>query len=157
MSASNQRYEIQKRMQRFVKILEETTANKETTDWRNSKHASKKTFGREKHGDINIDVENQKMSGRLCDILTQDRKSRTSEYVPGWRIGTGGIVIDCYTTKYNDPVKFGFVQKMRKERIKQFKKRDERNSYLRNKINSVKSNYAVADLKEEYEANRRRF
>lgn len=156
MSASNQRFEIQMRMQRYVKILEETKANKETTDWRNSKHASKKTFGREKHVDTNIDAENQRLSSRLCGILTEDRKSKTSEFVPGWRIGTGGIVIDCYTTNRNDPVKFGFVQKMRKERVKQFKKRDERNAYLRNKINSVKSNYAVADLKEEYEENRRR-
>jgi hypothetical protein len=156
MSAANQRYEVQARMQRFVKILESTTANKETTGWRTKGYIPRRTFNREKHSDAEIVAENKRLSSRLCGILTDDRKTKTIEYVPGWRIGTGGIVIDCYTTQRNGPEKFGFVEKLRKEREKQFKKRDETNKFLKDQIKKTKSKYAVADLEEDYQDNRRR-
>lgn len=153
-NTSTQKYEIQQRMQRFVKVLTQTKGNRETRTWRNPTPTRKRTHHREVWRERVIDSENDRMCERLHSIMHEDRKKTTSEFTTGWRIGKGGTVIDCYKTSHNAPELFNFDEKKSRLREKQNQRLQDRNAFLKSFVDNARSHYRVEVLAKDFDKNR---
>ena len=92
-------------------VFGETLPTRETSRWREdldlqfSKRDTKKD-DKQKVKILKIETENERIAERIYDIMKDSREATSREYLPGWRIGKGGTVIDCYRSTRNDSEKF---------------------------------------------------
>ena len=157
---SNQIYEAQHHIARHLKVLDEAAATKETSRWReeliNSTPIDDTKKLRKLHlKNLSLEHENEKLSERLHGILTECRKDATIEYQPGWRIGKGGTVIDCYASSKNDAERFASMHGRGVEEERQEKKRQAVNIKLYESIQRARSTYAVEDIRKDWEHHKR--
>ena len=142
-----------------MKVLRESSATRETSRWRDDlgkehlRDDGKKL--RKLHlKNLSLEHENEKLAERLHDILTEARKDATIEYIPGWRIGKGGTVIDCYASSKNDAEKFSSMHGRAVDEARQEKKKQAVNQKLYESIQRAKSAYAVDEVLKDYRHNR---
>ena len=154
---SNQRYEAEHHIARHLKVLDEAAATKEVSRWREGgfHHDDTKKLRKLHLKNLSLEHENEKLSERLHGILTECRKDATIEYQPGWRIGKGGTVIDCYASSKNDAERFATMHGRGVEEERQEKKRQAVNIKLYESIQRARSTYAVEDIRKEWEHHKR--
>lgn len=149
---SNQRYEIQSRMKRFLKVLTQSRPNKETTDWKNprpqivnDKRAEQRSSHRQR-----LDFENDRIRQNLLKILNETRESTTNEFCPGYRHGKCGMVIDCYASKNCNAEKFRILHGRGKEIERKTKALEEKNAEMQRHLENIKPVLRTIDCVDEY-------
>lgn len=152
-NATSQKYEAQKNIYRYKQILQGSEPSKETSRWREPQQDYKftKDPGIEKMKHEKVALENTLMSKRMDTTVNEQREKRTHEYAPGWRIGKGGTVIDCYRSHSLD---FQGEHNNKTSRIREEKKINRENKFIHHHISSVRSSYERAKQQEDYEKNR---
>ncbi len=92
---ANQKYEASRNIERHLKIISgEIQPTWETSRWR--KYQADYTFHKQKGRMVvderRVNIDNQFLSDRIHDIVTERRQEGTHQYAPGWRVGRGKIV-----------------------------------------------------------------
>lgn len=90
-SMANQKYEINKRIQRHVKEIKDPTPSHDIVRWKEEVPA--KPVGSALQTEImhekKVHQRNVELSNRLFAIMKENREVRSYEYAPGWRAGLG--------------------------------------------------------------------
>ena len=93
-SLANQKYEVNKNIQRHLKIIHNSVPSQETTQWKNEeplKAVGSNNEARKKLSMEEITARNTALSNRLFGIMNEQREARSFEYAPGWRTGIGNF------------------------------------------------------------------
>lgn len=173
---SNQKYEVHANMERFVKVVRDTTATQETTRWKSpTPHQYKKTDGKEVLRLRQIEADNDRLHHKICGILQENRTRTSKEYSPGsvqwnypfnpfcqvvimmrvrWRISREGTYIDCYPPELSSPDKFIHGRLQHELRMKKNETIKKENMSMKKQHDSIKSQYAVDELERAFERNR---
>jgi len=155
----SQKYEASCHIERFLNILHHTEPTKETSAWRKGERKLYKRHDGRKVLQAKYRVqENLELRDQLYRIHTEDRKNKTIEYAPGWRVGNinGGLCIDCYQTQ--NKIAMNYKQLHNYERIKQRREKQmqQDDAILQRNLSQLKSPLSAGVMKKEYEKNRYR-
>ena len=90
---ANQKYEINKRIQRHIKEIKDPVPSYDVVRWKDAVHAPTKPVGSNLQTDMlhekKIHQRNVELSNRLFSIMKENREARSYQYAPGWRAGLG--------------------------------------------------------------------
>jgi hypothetical protein len=155
---ANQRFEAEQNIYRLVKIIKDTPSNKDTRRWREEPPPQilRKASGKAVIRNRLIEKVNGEICSRIYGIMNQERRGKTVEFLPGWRISMngGGTVIDCYPSQKHDPEKFKAIHARKFDLKVAAKKQEAKNALLLTHIRNVKSDYGANDLEKGYQENR---
>ena len=90
-SLANQKYEVNKNIQRHLHIINHSAPSHETTRWK-AGTAVKPIGTNIAKGKLLVEEINQRneaLSTRLFTIMNEQREARSYEFAPGWRTGLG--------------------------------------------------------------------
>lgn len=88
---ANQKYEINKLIQRHLQIVHHSSPSPETIRWKEGVPAKPIGCNFAK-GKLHVDAindQNEYLSNRLFSIMNENREKRSTQYAPGWRTGLG--------------------------------------------------------------------
>lgn len=92
-SMANQKYEINKRIQRHIKTVQHPVASHDVVRWKEG--GPSKTvipiLPAEILHEKDIHRRNEHLSDRLFQIMKENREARSYAYAPGWRAGLGKL------------------------------------------------------------------
>lgn len=92
-SMANQKYEINKRIQRHIKEIKDPVPSYDVVRWKDAVHAPTKPVGSNLQTDMlhekKVLQRNVELSNRLFSIMKENREARSYQYAPGWRAGLG--------------------------------------------------------------------
>jgi hypothetical protein len=110
-SLANQKYEINKHIQRHLQVVSKTPPSHETTRWRGGTPAKPigSSFTRGKSAVYEMHTRNEALSNRLYTIMHENREARSYEYAPGWRAGLGKHTITYWTGVINITLSISFA------------------------------------------------
>lgn len=89
---ANQKYEATRNIERHVMITSgQIQATWETSRWRREQNDYNfhKQKGRLVEAERRVNLDNNFLNERINEIVTEDRRTGTHEYAPGWRVGRG--------------------------------------------------------------------
>lgn len=95
-SMANQRYEINKHIQRHLQVVQHTNASLETTRWKEGTPAKPigNCYSKNRLIVEEINNRNEALSNRLFSIMHEQREARSYEHAPGWRAGLGKKILE---------------------------------------------------------------
>lgn len=151
------KYEAQMHIHRYLNVLENAKPSRETYRWRSKDeptYSFRKQDGKMKLKFKSIKKDNEKLCERIYSIMTDHRETKTVEYAPGFRIGRGGTVIDCYPTRLYDNEKFKDLHGRQHTRKKNELKISKENNAFQSHLHRLKSPYSAELMKKDYDKNR---
>jgi septation ring formation regulator EzrA len=93
-SLANQKYEVNKNIQRHLQIVHHSAPSLETTRWKEG--VPKKPIGsnvaKEQQKLEAINEKNEMLGNRLFSIMNERREARSKAHMPGWRAGLGTTI-----------------------------------------------------------------
>eukprot|EP01032_Pedospumella_encystans_P017392 gene17392-19815_t len=158
-SMANQKYEINKRIQRHIKEIKDPVPSYDVVRWKDAVHAPTKPVGSNLQTDMlhekKVLQRNVELSNRLFSIMKENREARSYQYAPGWRAGLDGAVIDCYPSHNHTLTKNQFLHNAKTMRALHDRQLEEKNQLFLKHINEQKSSYLNEDLRKDYAESRR--
>lgn len=180
-SLANQRYEINKFIQRHLEVVSHTPASHETTRWKEGTPAKPigNPFVKSSIVVKQLNRRNEALSSRLYTIMHEEREARSYQYAPGWRAGLGermlsllcvcciiyheisvlfgvdGAVIDCYPSAEHTAVKNRFLQNSEEMRHLHHRRLEEQNEKVAKYIDEQKTCYPRERFSKDYAETRR--
>eukprot|EP01032_Pedospumella_encystans_P017285 gene17285-19703_t len=158
-SMANQKYEINKRIQRHIKEIKDPVPSYDVVRWKDAVHAPTKPVGSNLQTDMlhekKVQQRNVELSNRLFSIMKENREARSYQYAPGWRAGLDGAVIDCYPSHNHTLTKNQFLHNAKTMRALHDRQLEEKNQLFLKHINEQKSSYLNEDLRKDYAESRR--
>eukprot|EP01035_Chromulina_nebulosa_P022071 gene22071-28570_t len=151
---SNQKYEALWNIKHHFQTVVNASPSRETSRWKQSddfqviKHQGKRQLL-----DKNVEKSNLELTQRMFNVLTEERATRTKEYVPGYRVGRGGTVIDCYESSCQRFYEYK-VETKRKVRVIREQKIYHDNTFIAKYIDAARSSCDRKELKRSYDENR---
>ncbi len=153
------KFEARRNVETFFRRVHRAQPSQDTTAWKKkAKPFHKPVDGHKLMRQRMIKEENLTLNKKLNRIMSEDRKSLTKEYAPGFRVGnvSSGMCIDCYRTENPLSLSFDKLHNRKQIRDREAKVVARHNAELKANIKKLQSPYSATECDKFYRDNRYR-